>query len=99
MYVDGLIIAYFFPDGVVTEKTANLSKRHWPLPPGVLPTRKVVDAQIVYVGLIQLSVGDGEKGDERVSKRERERQREGEGRMEERDREREENFTAKSIHN
>ena len=35
VYVEGLIIinfAYSFPDGVVTEKTANLSKCHWSLP-------------------------------------------------------------------
>ena len=99
IYIEGLIIAYSFPDGVVTEKTANLSKCHWPLSPGVLPTRKVVDAQIIYVGLIQLSVGDGERGgNEGVSERERKRQREREG-WRERDREeREANFTAKPIH-
>ena len=79
MYVEGLISAYSFPDGVVTEKAADLSKCHWPLSPGVLPTRKVVDAQIIYVGLIQLSVGDGERGGrEGASERERERQRERE---------------------
>ena len=29
--MDGVIIAYSFPDGVVTEEAANLSKGHWPL--------------------------------------------------------------------
>ena len=44
--IDEMLIAYSFPDGVVTEKAANLSKRHWSLTPGVLPTRKVMDAQL-----------------------------------------------------
>jgi hypothetical protein len=71
-----VIIAYSFPDGVVTEKAANLSKGHRPLSPGVLPTRKVMDAQIIYVGLIQLPVGDVERNGERQWERERERERE-----------------------
>ena len=58
---------YSFPYGVVTEETAYLSKRHWPLSPGVLPTRKVMDTQLIDVGLIQLP------------KRREERRREGGG--------------------
>ena len=42
-YIDEMLIAYSFPDGVMTEETANLSKGHWPLPPGVLPTREVLN--------------------------------------------------------
>ena len=44
--MDGMLIAYSFPDGVVTEEVSNLSKGHWPLTPGVLPARKAMDAQL-----------------------------------------------------
>ena len=66
---DKSLMSYSFPDGVVTEEAANLSKCHWSLSPGILPTRKVVDTQIINVGLIQLSVGR--------EKREREGERDG----------------------
>ena len=63
---DKSLMSYSFPDGVVTEEAANLSKCHWSLSPGILPTRKVVDTQTINVGLIQLPVGR--------EKRERERE-------------------------
>ena len=44
--MDGVTIAYFFPDGVVTEEAADLSKGHWPLPPEVLLNREAMDAQL-----------------------------------------------------
>ena len=83
---------YFFPYGVVTEETAYLSKRHWPLSPGVFPTRKVMDTQLIDVGLIQLpkrreerrreggEEREGEKRGRREGGREggRERRKEGE---------------------
>ena len=70
---------YSFPYGVVTEETAYLSKRHWPLSPGVFPTRKVMDAQLIDVGLIQLPKRREERGREGGGGREGGREREEEG--------------------
>ena len=68
---------YSFSYGVVTEETAYLSKRHWPLPPGVFPTRKVMDTQLIDVGLIQLPKRREERGREGGGKGGREREEEG----------------------
>ena len=74
---DKSLMSYSFPDGVVTEEAANLSKCHWSLSPAILPTRKIVDTQIINVGLIQLSVGREKKEREREREREREKERHG----------------------
>ena len=69
---------YSFPYGVVTEETDYLSKRHWPLSPGVFPTRKVMDTQLIEVGLIQLPKRreERERGEGGKGGRERERRKE-----------------------
>ena len=53
----------------MTEEAADLSKGHGSLPPGVLPAGKVVDAQLVQVGLVQLSEEMGGRRREKEGRR------------------------------
>ena len=55
-------VSYPLPDEVMAEKAADLTKGHWSRTPRVLPPRKVVDTQIINVGLVQLPGGGRREG-------------------------------------